>query len=368
MRPLLSYVSRSFQRSLRQVRTQSYQKSSYSHSRFPLLLSSGSIMVASFVYSINQSEIKSKSNNNKESSVLTQDQRKKEVKIYISADMEGIAGVVTDQQLLPDGFEYERFRKFMTEEVCAAIRGAFEGGATQVVVSDSHGNGQNILVENLPKNVLLIRSWPRPLKMMQGIDETFSGAIFLGYHTSTHNTKGVRAHTFSSAKLTGVRLNGNLVSEAGFNAAIAGHFNVPVIMITGDNEIVKETQDTLGLQIEGAIVKWALGFHSAKTLTPQDAQELIQEKAKKAVSRLIQDPKSFTVNKVSAPYSLDISFKSYRPVELLEYLPIVKRLDSRTVRIESNDILNLTKIFAFILALTSLPTKSLPISLGLFHH
>src|SRR6185503_14730434 len=115
------------------------------------------------------------------------------MKIYISADMEGVVGVVTGDQLGPQGFEYQRFREFMTQEVNAAIEAAFEAGATEIVVSDSHGNGENLLLEKLPKNILLVRSWPRPLMMMQGIDETFAGAIFIGYHTGTTNPQGVRA-------------------------------------------------------------------------------------------------------------------------------------------------------------------------------
>jgi len=122
------------------------------------------------------------------------------LKIYISADMEGITGVVTGEQLGPTGFEYARFREFMTQEVNAAIEAARAAGATEIVVSDSHGNGQNLLLEKLPRDILLIRSWPRPLMMMQGIDETFAGVIFIGYHTATTNSQGVRAHTISSAR------------------------------------------------------------------------------------------------------------------------------------------------------------------------
>ena len=141
-------------------------------------------------------------------SVATPGQTRK-LKIYISADMEGVVGVVTADQLGPQGFEYNRFREFMTEEVKAATEAAFEAGATEIVISDSHGNGENLLIEKLPKNVTIVRSWPRPLMMMQGIDETFDGAIFIGYHTSTNNMTGVRAHTISSARLADVRLNGS---------------------------------------------------------------------------------------------------------------------------------------------------------------
>jgi len=112
--------------------------------------------------------------------VVTVGAQEKKMKIYISADMEGVVGAVTAEQLGPTGFEYQRFREFMTQEVNAAIEAAFEAGATEIVVSDSHGNGQNLLIEKLPKNILLVRAFPRPLMMMQGIDATFAGVIFLG--------------------------------------------------------------------------------------------------------------------------------------------------------------------------------------------
>src|SRR5262245_30364379 len=117
--------------------------------------------------------------------------QEKKMRIYISADREGVVGVVTGEQLGPQGLEDRRCREFMTQEVSAAVEAAFEAGATEVVVSDSHGNAQNLLIEKLPKQVLLVRAFPRPLMMMQGIDENFAGVIFLGYHASTTNSQGV---------------------------------------------------------------------------------------------------------------------------------------------------------------------------------
>ena len=160
------------------------------------------------------------------------------LKIYISADMEGVTGAVSSEQLGPGGFEYQRFRKFLTEEVIAAIEGAREAGADQILVSDSHGNGQNLLIDELPEDVQVVRSFPRPLGMMQGIDETFDGVIFIGYHSSTTNPNGVRAHTTSSARLAAVHVNGTEMTEGSFNASIAGHFGVPVIMVSGDDAAV----------------------------------------------------------------------------------------------------------------------------------
>jgi D-amino peptidase len=265
------------------------------------------------------------------------------LKIYISADMEGVVGVVTNEQLGPTGFEYQRFREFMTQEVNAAIEGALAGGATQVVVSDSHGNGQNLLIEKLPRDVLLVRSWPRPLMMMQGIDSTFAGAVFIGYHAGTTSMEGVRAHTISSARLADVRLNDRSMSEAGINAAIAGHFNVPIIAISGDDVVVKETTALLG-DIEGAVVKWANGFHSATTMMPEASYQLIREKVQKAVGRI----KDFKPYKIAAPVKLDVRFKNYRPSEVLSYLSIVERIDAHSIRFVGKDMIEVSKFLEFV--------------------
>ena len=265
------------------------------------------------------------------------------MKIYISADMEGVLGAVTAEQLSPAGFEYQRFREFMTQEVNAAIEGAVAAGATEIVVSDSHGNAQNLLIEKLPKNILLVRGFPRPLVMMQGIDAGFDGAIYLGYHSSTTNPQGVRAHTMSSARLADVRLNNTSMSEGGFNAAIAGHFDVPVIMVSGDDAAVKEVTEFLG-DIEGAVVKWNYGFHSAMTMMPEAAYALIREKAKKAVGRI----KQFKPYKLKTPIQLDVRFKNYRPSELLSYLSIVKRTDAHSIRFTGKDMIEVSKFMEFI--------------------
>ena len=266
------------------------------------------------------------------------------MKIYISADMEGVVGVVTSEQLGPSGFDYAQARELMTAEVNAAIAGARAAGATEIVISDSHGNGQNLLMDKLPQDVTLIRSWPRPLMMMQGIDESFAGAIFIGYHTSTSNPEGVRAHTLSSARLADVKLNGVSVPEAGINAAIAGHFGVPVVMISGDDAIVAEAGSLLG-EIEGAVVKWAYGFHSAKTLMPAAANDLIREKVKTAVTRI----KDFRPYVLDTPVTLDVTFKNYRPSEVLSYLSIVERTDSHSIRFIGKDMVEVSEFLEFML-------------------
>jgi D-amino peptidase len=264
-------------------------------------------------------------------------------KIYISADMEGVAGVVTAEQLGPSGFEYERFRTFMTNEVNAAISAARQAGAGEILVSDSHGNGQNLLIELLPDDVMIVRSWPRPLAMMTGIDATFDGVIFVGYHASTTNMEGVRAHTMSSARLTAVRLNGVAVPEAGINAAIAGQFGVPVIMVSGDDAAVEETRQVVG-DVEGAVVKWNYGFHSARTLTPAAATTLIASTVRDAMERI----DDFRPVVIDTPVTLEVSFKNYMPVEVLAYLPNVERVDSHTIRFVGRDMVEISKFLTFV--------------------
>ena len=265
------------------------------------------------------------------------------LKVYISADMEGVVGVVTGDQLGPTGFEYGRFREFMTREVVAAIEAARTAGASEILVSDSHGNGENLLIEMFPQDITVVRSWPRPLMMMEGIDESFDAAILLGYHASTHNPEGVRAHTISSARLADVRLNGRSVPEAGLSAAIAGHFGVPVVMISGDDAAVAEAQAMLG-DIEGAVVKWNYSFHSARTMMPEAAYRLIAEKVQAALRRL----DTFDPFVLDTPVTLEVRFKSYRPPEMLAYLPIVDRVDAHTVRYVGDNMVEISKFIEFL--------------------
>lgn len=267
-----------------------------------------------------------------------QAQERDGLRIYISADMEGVVGAVTGEQLAPGGFEYERFREFMTAEVNACIDAARAAGATEFLISDSHGNGQNLLIERLPDDVMVVRSWPRELGMMEGIDDTFDGVIFLGYHASTANTRGVRAHTMSSASITGLRLNGIEMTEGSMNAAIAGHFGVPVIMVSGDDVAVAENQVLIG-NIEGAVVKWAKGFHSAQTLTPEAAYEVIRTRTASAISRI----DSFEPYVLDTPIELELSLKNYRPVEVLSYLPNVEKVNSHTIRFVGEDMIEISK-------------------------
>jgi D-amino peptidase len=267
----------------------------------------------------------------------------KKLKVHISVDMEGIAGVVTAEQLGPTGFEYGRFREFMTNEALSAVEAAKAAGATEIVIADSHGNGQNLLIEKLPEDVRVIRSWPRRLGMVAGIDQDVDAAIFIGYHAGTNNPAGVRAHTFSSANLTRVALNGTNVTEGSWNAAIAGHYNVPVVMMSGDDAAIAEVRTAVG-NIEAAETKRSLGFHSANSLTPIASVHAIRDRVRAALARL-QDFKPY---KVAGPVTVDVSFKNYVPAEVLAYLPMFERTDSHSVRFRAKDMAEASMIMNFI--------------------
>jgi D-amino peptidase len=266
----------------------------------------------------------------------------RKLKVHISVDMEGIAGVVSGDQLGPSEFEYQRFREFMTKEAVAAVGAAREAGATEIVVADSHGNGQNLLIEQFPKEVRVVRSWPRPLGMMGGIDASFDAAVFIGYHASTDNPRGVRAHTFRSALFTHVGVSGRVISEGSMNAAIAGHFGVPVVMASGDDVAMAELREQLGA-LETAEVKRSLGFHSAETLTPAAAVELIARKVKAGLARRAE-LKPF---KLEAP-TLEIGFKHYLAAEVACYLPGAERADAHSVRFRVRDIVEASNLLTFL--------------------
>lgn len=269
-------------------------------------------------------------------------------RIFISVDMEGVAGVVSGDQLSAQGFEYTRFRELMTEEANAAIAAARAAGAGEIVVADSHGSMQNLLVEKLPPDVQIVRGSPRPLGMMHGIDASFAGVIFIGYHAGTTNAAGVRAHSFSSATLADLRLNGVSVTEGAWNAALAGHFGVPVLAVSGDEAAVREVASLVG-GVETAIVKWPIGFHAARTLAPQAARDVIAA----AVRRGMERRATITPHRVKAPVELEIRFKNYRPSEVLSWLPGVRRVDAHAVAFTAKDMVEAYRFLEFVLTYQS---------------
>ncbi len=267
-------------------------------------------------------------------------------KIFISVDMEGITGVVQPAQLGPDGFEYQRAREWMTAEVNAAIQGARDAGPAAIVVCDSHGNGQSVLIDKLPDDAQIVRGFPRPLEMMQGIDDSFAAALFIGYHASEWTTDAVRGHTISSARLLGVKLNGMEVSEGIYNAALAGQFGVPVAFVSGDRLAVSQLQKAVP-GAEGAIVKEPFGYHSAQTVTPARGQALIRDGVKRAMAKL----GTLQPYRVKMPIDLEVGFKLTIDAERAAFIPGLARADAHSVKGTFSDMVQITKLLQVLTSL-----------------
>jgi D-amino peptidase len=267
--------------------------------------------------------------------------------VYISVDMEGCSGVVHREQTNPTGVDYALARRLMTEEANAAIRGAFEGGAKQVVVSDSHGgNGmRNLLIELLDERAELILGSPRALGQMEGLDASFDAVLLIGYHTR-HGAAGVLSHTTNGQAIANVWVNEQLLGEIGLNALLAGHFGIPVALISGDDKTIAEAQT----QVPGAVgitVKQALGRYAARCLHPVKARALIQEGTKTALARLTQ----LTPLVTSTPATLRVQFKETGSAESAATVPGATLIADDTVELVCQDMVALYEAYRTLVAL-----------------
>jgi D-amino peptidase len=254
------------------------------------------------------------------------------VKIYISADIEGVAGVVAAQHGQPGNPEYERARRLMTEEANAAIDGAFAGGATEVVVNDSHGPMINLLPELLDDRAELILGKPKPVNMFAGLDGDFTGVMCVGYHAGA-GRHGVLSHTTNGFAFRAIRLNGIDCAEATIYGAYAGSLGVPVILLTGDDVLAAEC-GPLFPGAECAVVKHALGHRAARALSPARSRDLIREAAERAV-RTAADVAPFVVE---APYRLEIDLNNPALADLAATIPVARRLSPVTVAFEPETV------------------------------
>ncbi len=268
------------------------------------------------------------------------------MKIFISCDIEGISGVVAaGAQTSPEGKDYGRARDLMTEEVNAAIAGAAKAGATEIVVNDSHGPMTNLLIEKIDPRATLVTGSPKPLSMMQGIGTGFSAAIFVGYH-SKMGTNGVLSHTFSSASVADVWVNGIPVGETGVNAGLAGFFGVPVVLVTGDDEVEREAKALLP-HIHAATVKWVVNRHSARCLAPAAAREVIAE----ATETALKDLGSAKIWLPGTPVTFTVEFKDSGLADNAARMPYTKVVDPRTVSFTADDYLTAFKGLRAMIAL-----------------
>jgi len=235
----------------------------------------------------------------------------------------------------------------MTEDVNAAIRGAFDAKAEEVLVTDGHASGSNILIEELDSRASLNTGSPSPLSMVQGVDEV-DGVIYVGYHARAGSHDAILDHTWSSKTVANVWLNDILVGEYGINAAVAGHFDVPVLMVTGDQTACAQTVELLG-DVETAVVKRASGRYSAECLPPTVAQGLIQKVAAKAVDRLSKR-KAPAPLILEEPILLSVEFFNSAMADYAMRMPGAER-DGTCVALSLPDMLTAYNAFRAMVAL-----------------
>ncbi|MET0493073.1 MAG: M55 family metallopeptidase [Actinoplanes sp.] len=272
------------------------------------------------------------------------------MRILISADMEGISGVVHPTETNPDGYDYERSRAIMTAEVNAAVAGVLEAvPAAEVLVADAHGTFRNLLPEDLDRRARLVRGKPRPLGMLAGLDDDTDAVLFIGYHARSGQGPAVLAHTIGAAVLD-VRLDGRSVGEIGLNAAMAGHHGAPVVLLSGDDIACAEV---LALTPGAATVavKQALGQAAAIALHPEEARDQLHRTAAKAIRRYEQVPL------VTFPGPLHVEVDLYGPytVDLAALIPGVSRAEgARTVTFTAADLPEAYQIITLITQLAQI--------------
>jgi D-amino peptidase len=274
-------------------------------------------------------------------------QGQEKLKVFISVDMEGIAGVVNGDQTSSSGRDYGIARRWMTQEVNAAIRGALAAGATEIVVNDSHGSMRNVIISEIDPAASLITGSPKPLSMMQGIDATFDVVFLIGYHARAGSEDGVLDHTYSGGSVYSIKVNGMELGESEQNALIAGCFDVPVVLVTGDQTVCGQVKKSLGEEVVTAVVKEGIGRYAAKSLTPKAAQALIEEKAKMA----LENRKNANPLKLKPPYRFELTYFRSSMADAGELIPQVKRIGPREVMFEVEDYIQGYKLFRALIAM-----------------
>lgn len=253
-----------------------------------------------------------------------------EVRVFISADIEGVAGVVTPLQTADTGAQHQEARALMTDEVNAAIAGAFDGGATAVVVCDSHAAMQNLIPSRLDERAVLVRGAMRDSLQMEGLDASFDAVFITGTHAQAGTADAVLDHTWNGALVANLRIDGRTMNEAALNALVAGRYGVPVVLVTGDAATVAQTREHLPEAVM-VPVKEARGRGVAASLHPAEAGRRIRAAAAEAVARRAE------IRPVGVPARLvmEIDYLRTDMAQTAALVPGVERIAPRTVRVEA---------------------------------
>lgn len=247
-------------------------------------------------------------------------------KIFISADIEGVASVVGTNQTMLGEPQHEAARKWMTEEVNAAIEGAKEAGAAEFVVCDSHAYMENLIPDLLHEDALLVRGAMRESLQMQGIDRSFDGLFVTGSHAAAGTVGGVLDHTWVGRSVYNLRINGDTLNEACLNAIVAGYYGAKFLLVTGDQATIDQTRE-FHPEVGGAVVKRSFSRWSSESLHPNRAKEVIRKAAYEAVKGIESAPTPVVPDELE----MEIDFLRTDMADAAALVPGVKRLGARTI-------------------------------------
>jgi D-amino peptidase len=272
------------------------------------------------------------------------------MRILVSVDMEGIAGVVDRDDISPGHPEYERNRVLLTAEASAAVRGAYAYDAdARVLVTEAHANYRNLLPERLDRRADLLRGAPKPWGMMSGLDEDIDAVVFLGYHGKAGTPRSVLAHTISGGVIADVRCNGRSLGELGLNIALAAHFGVAPVLVTGDDSVAEEADD-VAPGMRSVVVKHALGARAAALLHPDEACERIEQEMPKALA----NRESVKPLRLDGQVALEVEVLRPHMTEHALLVPGMERADGRTLRYAAPDFATAYQVTELIALLGAL--------------
>ncbi len=268
------------------------------------------------------------------------------MKIFISSDMEGTAGVVDWSQCLIGQPDYDYYRTLLQAEVNAAIEGALAGGAGEFLVNDSHSSMRNLRPDQLAGSARYLSGRHKPMYMMQGLDSSFDAAFFVSYHGSM-STSSPLSHTYNPRAIAEVRLNGRVVGESGINSLVALGHGVPVVLVTGD-EVTAAEAALVSPGVHAAVVKAGVSRFAADSLHPTAACELIRRQAEAAV-RGLADARPPAID---LPATVSVAFRNPDLAETATWLTGVSRSAPTVVEVTDDDPVRLFRTFVMMVLLT----------------
>jgi D-amino peptidase len=270
------------------------------------------------------------------------------VKVFISADMEGISGVINPDQTLATAAGFTEARKLMTADVNAAVEGALAAGATEILVNDSHSTMRNIILEDLNPQAVLISGGSKPMSMVQGLDASFDACMFIGYHGKSGTASAIMDHTYYPKELHWVKFNGSEFGETGANAAVAGYYGVPLVLVTGDAATAAEAKALIP-GISTVEVKQGVGRYAAACLHPSLTRKMIRKEAAEALTKVKEIKPLVLAN----PVTVEIELTATAMADQAQLIPGMQRTGPRRLEYTGKDYLETYHVFLITLALAA---------------